>query len=183
MHAQLVQARQIGKRAAVHWCNATACDARRGNDGQTRVSVPTDVASLAREKREKGCDFRRSIVHSLACLVGASASVREGGFERPTVPKQAERAEARAEQERLAADRFRGEADAARGELAQAVERRTAAEERARGGPAGNRVLLPLRPMERPGKAQEAAEALGPADDARKARGRLRCAWAGWRGR
>jgi hypothetical protein len=44
-YAQLAQARQIGKRAAVRLAQRHRLQRQPGNDGQTRVWVPTDMAS------------------------------------------------------------------------------------------------------------------------------------------
>jgi hypothetical protein len=44
-YAQLAQARQVGKRAAVRLAQRHRLRRQPGNDGQTRVWVPTDMAS------------------------------------------------------------------------------------------------------------------------------------------
>jgi hypothetical protein len=90
-------------------------------------------------------------------LAGERARADTAEADRRATEARVERALARADQERVAADRFRGEAEAACGELAQAVERRTAAEVEAR--------------------------LLREAENARQQLGRWRRAWRGWRGR
>ena len=106
---------------------------------------------------------------------------------------RADRAEARADQERLAADRFRAESAVAQ----EAAEARLSKVEEAHGSEvAGLRVRADEAvaraeraegerdvTREAHAKAMQANRKWEAADAARKARGRLRRAWDGWRGR
>jgi hypothetical protein len=112
---------------------------------------------------------------------------------------RAEQAEARADQERLAADRFRAEVEAARAEAAvaqEAAEARLSKAVEAHGSEvsglrvrADDAVTRAERAEDERDAAREAhAKAMAAnrkweaADAARKAGGRLRRAWDGWRG-
>ena len=117
-----------------------------------------DAAEVRADHADKRADAAEARAEANIQRADRAEKLAEAAEARSDVNIQrADRADARADQERLAADRFRGEAEAARGELAQAVERRTAAEVEARG--------------------------LREAENERQQLGRWRRAWRGWRGR
>jgi hypothetical protein len=134
----------------------------RGTDGGTDKGTDTDafetaLAAIEAAHASEVAGLRGQVDAAAAALAGERMRADTADADRRAAEARADRALARADQERLAADRFRGEAEAVRGELAQAVERRTAAEVEAR--------------------------VLREAENARQQLGRWRRAWRGWRGR
>jgi hypothetical protein len=113
----------------------------------------SEVAAL----RERVDAAELSRVSAQAQLADATAKADRAEVLAEAERARADRATARADQERLAADRFRAEAETARAELQQAQQATR--------------------------EAEDAAEALRRAEETRKARGRLRRVWDGWRGR
>jgi hypothetical protein len=128
------------------------------------------------------------------------ARVEEAEGRATAVAARAEQAEARADQERLAADRFRAEVEAARAEAAVAQEAAEARLSKAVETHGSELAGLRVRADEAVARAErveserdvareahqramQANRKWEAADAARKARGRLRRAWDGWRGR
>ena len=174
-YGQLAEARQIGRRAAVRLAQRHRLRRQPGNDGSVRVWVPADMAVSSA--------FRPFPPASPPATVPASPEVADV---RPDASADAPQALGVLEAALRAAD--------ARADAAQALVDRLVAEladARADAGVRLDRVIGDLAAAEaRARDAEQAArialgtvESLQRADEARKARGRLRRAWDGWRGR
>jgi hypothetical protein len=199
-YSELAEIRGIGRPSAVKLVKREGWRRIPGNDRDRTVRVlvpaewlePSKVAPI----REAILDAIRDTIPELdAANARADAALAladrlgvqlaDAGERVDEANKRADRAEARADQERLAADRFRGEAEAAEaerhriaGELAQAEERRTAAEERAH-----HRGLELTAEKAMRSAADDEAARLRQAENERQQLGRWRRAWRGWRGR
>ena len=174
-YGELAQRRGIDRQSAFKLAARHRWRRQKSNTGHVRVFVPSAFAEAEDKASDRPLDTgydvseanrRADAALALADRLGAQladastradeANKRADAAEARSEAnvQRADRVEARADQERLAAD---AERDRITGELAQAVERRTAAEVEAR--------------------------VLREAENARQQLGRWRRAWDGWRGR
>jgi hypothetical protein len=197
-YAQLAQARQIGKRAAVRLAQRHRLRRQPGNDGQTRVWVPTDMASSSPHRPTPPASDADDTSPDVAppfhaqALSALEAALADAGRRADEAGKRADDALALADSTmaRLAdAESRAGKAEAAlAGERVRAEVMRSRLDEfEATATAAVTRAeQAEARANQARAEAEEAlqgAERLRQAEEARKARGRLRRAWDGWRGR
>jgi hypothetical protein len=177
-YGQLAEARQIGRRAAIRLAQRHPLRRQPGNDGQTRIWVPIDMASSSphrpfppttdatsdHDDSPPSAPFHAKALAALEdALMAANtraetahALVDRALAQLADAHARADRAEASTAGERQRADVLRDRIDAMQAQVAAAE--------------AGAQA------------AQDAAEALRRADAERKARGRwarLRAAWRG----
>jgi hypothetical protein len=195
-YGQLAEARQIGRRAAIRLAQRHRLRRQPGNDGQTRIWVPTDMASSSPHRpfpptTDATSDHDDSPpptpfhAKALAALEDAVAALREQlaaaearaqvtDTDRRTAEARADRAEASIVGERQRADVLRDRIEAMQHDLAAAnadlAAARTLSDE------------IEAAMQARIAAAQDALTALRKAETDRKARGlvaRLRAAWRG----
>jgi hypothetical protein len=147
-YTELGQLRGTSAATARRMANRKRWRKQAGNDGTVRVAVPVNVSLTRETPRETERETARDMLpQAVAALETAVTSLTD----------QLAKAESRATAATTRAEQAEGERDRVAGELAQAVERRTAAETEAR--------------------------VLREAENARQQLGRWRRAWRGWRGR
>jgi hypothetical protein len=166
-YKQLADLRGIKQRAAVRLSQRRGWRRQPGNDGATRVLVPADMLEVSQRpsQGDDADDDRATWSETMAAIETAhrgEVEALKGQVDALRTLADAAGAklvdaESRATGATARAERAEGERDRIAGELAQAVERRTAAEVEAR--------------------------RLREAENARQQLGRWRRAWRGWRGR
>jgi hypothetical protein len=173
--ADAAETERRGALALTDSLGAQLADAGERADAANRRA---DAAEVHADHADKRADAAEARAEANIQRADRAERLAEAAEARSDVNIQrADRAEARADQERLAADRFRGEADSARGELAQAVEQRTVAEERA------HHLGLELTAEKAiRSAADDEVVRLRQAENERLQLGRWRRAWRGWRG-
>jgi hypothetical protein len=153
-YAELATRRGIDRQSAFKLAARLRWRRQKSNTGQVRVFVPSAFA----EPDDQAPDTSYDVSHHLAVFEAALTTISE-----------AHAGEVAVLREQLAA--ARAGANTSQDRAIQADTRAEAAESRAKQADA------------RAQAAQDAAEELRQAEAARKARGRLRRAWDGWRGR
>jgi hypothetical protein len=156
-YAEIAKARGIKRLAAVRLVQRHRWRRQRGNDGFARVLVPDDM--LRRDRGDSDSDMADDIADDSDRDTPALLAAIEA----------AHRGEVEALKGEVAALKTLTDSTSAR--LVDTERRLAEAEERESRARAEAQV------------AHEATEALRREDAARKARGRLRRAWDGWRGR
>jgi hypothetical protein len=184
-YEEIAEARGIKRLAAVRLTQRHRWRRQRGNDGHARVLVPHDMLQRDRgdSDDDKAGDSHRDSPTLLAAIraahLGETTALRE--------QVEALKGEVGALREAHA-----GEAGALRSRLEDAEGRAERAEaaisgERQRADSLRDRLDAAQADLDRASADAQAvlqrAEALEQAEKARQARGRLRRAWDGWRGR
>lgn len=165
-YAELGKARRISSASAKRLAFRHRWRRQKGNDGTVRVAVPvTEALPRSGNSDDDAGDDTRDDTDDITRIVsGFEAAIAAKDGEITRLLGQLERAEQTLAGERSRADGLRDRLDAARAEVVAKGAEAEQARERAR-------------------TAEEQAEELRRENDARKARGRLRRAWDGWRGR
>ena len=165
-YAQLAELRGITRKAAIRMTYRHHWRRQPGNDGMALVLVPREA--LTKPARQTPVAEGDDDTPGKPLLAGALAALEAALVQ---ANDRAEAADRRAAEAVALADRTlavladdRAEAAQAKAELRGVRDELTQAQEAAK-------------------KAQETVEALEQAETARRARGRLRRAWDGWRGR
>jgi hypothetical protein len=157
-YAELAARRGIDRQSAFKLAARHRWRRQKGNTGQVRVFVPSAFAEPEDKAEDKASDTGYDVSHHLAAFKAALTAIQE-----------AHAGEVAVLREQLATARTA--ADMSQDRAIQADTRAVAAEDRAKQADV------------RAQAAQERVEALEEKERGRKARGRLRRAWDGWRGR
>jgi hypothetical protein len=165
-YGQLAEARQISRRAAVRLAQRHHLRRQPGNDGSVRVWVPSSMAASSpfrpfppatpEADADDGLAADATPFHAQA-LAALEDALRSADARADAALALAEKLVAQLADAGVRADRLEGD-------LATAQAAADSARAQAR-------------------EAQDAAEAMRREEEGRRARGRLRRAWDGWRGR
>ena len=165
-YAELAELRGITRKAAIRLTQRHQWRRQPGNDGATRVFVPSDITRRQTPRDDGTSDDFQAKALAILEVALMEANKRADAAQVLAERTLAELADvgARADRAEAWTEELRRDLDAARVIAGAAQHDAQAAFAEAR-------------------DAQRAAEELRQAEEARKARGRLRRAWDGWRGR
>jgi chromosome segregation ATPase len=168
-YAELGQARGISTASATRLAFRRKWRRQAGNDGIARVAVPV---TEAQQRSDKAHDIRDDDGGDITRVVSAlEVAVTSLTKRAEAAESRADRAEQGRDAERSRADALGDRIEALRVQLAQMEAEGAASDVQA------SELTAQLK------QARTDAQELRQANAARKARGRLRRAWDGWRGR